>query len=134
MKEIMKIFGTSIEIGVILVLGVMILTSCSSSKLDKSASKKPIHQFSVKEGKRLFQKICFPCHGEDGKGNGIYWASAMDISPKDLTKFTPAESGRVFKTIKYGSEAQGKSNLCPPWNNNFSDEEIEYIVSYVETL
>ncbi|MEE8423896.1 MAG: cytochrome c, partial [Thermodesulfobacteriota bacterium] len=86
------------------------------------------------EGKRLFQHLCFPCHGESGKGNGIFWASAIDIAPADLTKFTPAESSRILKTIKYGSEAQGKSNLCPSWKNNISDEEIEYIVSYVDTL
>ncbi len=107
---------------------------CSSDKIDELASEKPIHQFSVKEGKRLFQRLCFPCHGESGKGDGIYWASAMDITPADLTKFTPAESSLIVKTIKYGSEAQGKSNLCPPWKNNISDEEIEYVVSYVETL
>jgi hypothetical protein len=58
----------------------------------------------------------------------------MDITPADLTKFTPAQSGLIFKTIKYGSAPQGKSNLCPPWKNNISDEEIEYIVTYVETL
>ncbi|MEF9476313.1 MAG: c-type cytochrome [Candidatus Mariimomonas ferrooxydans] len=130
----MKILSLRIKVSVILLVGAVFITGCSSAKLDEKASEKPIHQFSVKEGKRLFQRLCFPCHGESGKGNGIYWASAMDITPADLTKFSPAESSRIFKTIKYGSEAQGKSNLCPSWKNNISDEEIEYIVSYVETL
>ncbi len=130
----MKIYSLRIQFSVILLVWAGILTGCSSSEIDELASERPIHQFSVKEGKRLFLKLCFSCHGESGKGDGIYWASAIDISPADLTKFTPAESSRIFKTIKYGSEAQGKSNLCPPWKNNFSDEEIGYIVSYVETL
>ncbi len=130
----MKIFSLRIRISVILLVGAVILMGCSSGKTDELASEKPIHQFSIKEGKRLFQRLCFPCHGESGKGDGIYWASAMDITPTDLTKFTPVESSLIFKTIKYGSEAQGKSNLCPSWKNNISDEEIEYIVSYVETL
>jgi mono/diheme cytochrome c family protein len=129
-----KIFSLRIQISVILLVAAVILIGCSSTKTDEPASKKPIHQFSVKEGKRLFQKLCLPCHGETGKGDGIYWASAIDITPADLTKFLPAESGRIFQTIKYGSEAQGKSNLCPPWKNNISEEEIEYIVSYVLTL
>ncbi len=130
----MKIFSLRIQISVILLVWAGILTGCSSSEIDELASERPIHQFSIKEGKRLFQNLCLPCHGESGKGDGIYWASAIDITPADLTKFTPAESNRIFKTVKYGSEAQGKSNLCPPWKNNFSDEEIGYIVSYVETL
>ncbi len=130
----MKILSLTIKISVILLVGTVILMGCSSAKLDEKASEKPIHQFSVKEGKRLFQRLCFACHGESGKGDGIFWASAIDITPADLTKFTPAESNRIFKTIKYGSEAQGKSNLCPSWKNNISDEEIKYIVRYVETL
>ncbi len=130
----MKMFSLRMQISVILLVWAGILTGCSSSEINGLASERPIHQFSVKEGKRLFLKLCLSCHGESGKGDGIYWDSAIDISPADLTKFTPAESSRIFKTIKYGSEAQGKSNLCPPWKNNFSDEEIGYIVSYVETL
>ncbi len=130
----MKIFNLRIQISVILLVGTVILSGCSSSKTDELSSERPIHQFSIKEGKRLFQKLCLLCHGETGKGDGIYWASAIDITPADLTKFTAAQSSRIFKTIKYGSEAQGKSNLCPPWENNFSDEELDYIVSYVLTL
>ncbi len=130
----MKILSLRIKVSVILLAGAVFIMGCSSAKTDEKASERPIHQFSVKEGKRLFQHLCFPCHGESGKGNGIFWASAIAITPADLTKFTPAESSLIFKTIKYGSEAQGKSNLCPPWTNNISDEEIGYIVSYVETL
>jgi mono/diheme cytochrome c family protein len=130
----MKISSSRIQITVILLVWAVILTGCSSSEIDELSSERPIHQFSIKEGKRLFQNLCLPCHGEGGKGDGIYWASAIAITPADLTKFTPGESSRIFKTIKYGSEAQGKSNLCPSWRNNLSDEEIGYIVSYVETL
>ncbi len=130
----MKIFSLRIQIVVVLLAWAVIFTGCSSSETDELSSEGPIHQFSVKEGKRLFLNICAPCHGQGAKGDGIYWASATDLTPTDLTKFTPTESERIFKTIKYGSEAQGKSNLCPPWKNNLSDEEIGYIVSFVETL
>lgn len=130
----MKIFSLRTRKSIILLVWVMILIGCSSSQVEDMASEKPIHQFALKEGKRLFQYLCLPCHGESGKGDGIYWASAIDITPADLTKFLPAESRRIFKTIKYGSEDQGKSNLCPSWKNNYSDEEIDYIVSYVLTL
>ncbi len=130
----MKISSSRIEISLILLVWAVILIGCSSSKTEEPASERPIQQFSVKEGKRLFHHLCLPCHGEKGKGDGIYWASAIDIAPADLSKFTAADSSRIFKTVKYGSEAQGKSNLCPAWKNNISDEEIEYIVSYVETL
>ncbi len=130
----MKIFSSRIQIVVILLVCAVIFSGCSSSETDELSSETPIHQFSIKEGKRLFQKLCLPCHGESGKGDGIYWASALDLTPTDLTKFTPTESDRIFKTIKYGSEAQGKSNLCPQWKNNYSNEEMGYIVSFVETL
>ncbi|MAF33650.1 MAG: cytochrome c [Desulfobacterales bacterium] len=130
----MKIFNSKILIIVNLLVCTVIFSGCSSSETDELSSEEPIHQFAIKEGKRLFQKLCLPCHGESGKGDGIYWASALDLTPTDLTRFSPTESERIFKTIKYGSEAQGKSNLCPPWKNNHSDEEIGYIVDYILTL
>lgn len=130
----MKILSLRNHISVILIVGAVIITGCSSSNIDAPDAERPIHQFSLKEGKRLFVQLCLPCHGESGQGDGIYWASAIGITPADLTKFTPTESGRIFKTVKYGSEAQGKSNLCPPWENNLSDEDIDDIVSHVLTL
>ncbi len=115
----------------VLATGVM---GCSSPIGDDPASEKPTRQFAVKEGKRFFLHLCSPCHGETGSGDGIYWASALDIAPADLTKFTSAQSDTVFKTIKFGSEPQDRPKLCPPWKNNISDEEITHIVAYVETL
>ena len=122
------------QISVILLVLATSFIGCSSRKGDDQASHKPIHQFAVKEGRRLYLHLCSPCHGEAGRGDGIYWASALDIGPTDLTQFTSAQSSKVFETVKYGSGGQGKSKLCPPWKNNLSDEEIGYIVTYVETL
>ncbi|MDP2645361.1 MAG: cytochrome c [Desulfobacterales bacterium] len=130
----MKIFSLRMQMSVILLVWVISFIGCSSSEGDVPAVKKAIHQFAVKEGKRLFLHLCSPCHGESGTGDGIYWGSALNIAPADLTKLTAAQSSTIFKTVKYGSGAQNKSKLCPPWKNNISDEEIEYIVSYVETL
>ncbi len=130
----MKIFSLRIQVSVILLVCAVILIGCSSSKIEELPSERPIHQFAIKEGQQRYLNLCLPCHGENGKGDGIYWASALDITPADLTKFTPLESNRIFQTIKNGAESQGKSNLCPSWKNNISDEEINYIVSYVLTL
>ena len=130
----MKVSALRIQISIALIVWTVIFFGCSSNEIEEPASEKPIYQFSVKEGKRIFLNLCSPCHVESGEGDGIYWAIDMDKAPADLTEFTPAQSTLIFETIKYGSEAQGKSNLCPPWKNNISDEDIEHIVSYVETL
>jgi cytochrome c oxidase cbb3-type subunit 3 len=40
----------------------------------------------------------------------------------------------IFKTIKFGGEANKKSSLMPPWDGVLSDDEIRDLVKYLRKL
>jgi mono/diheme cytochrome c family protein len=44
------------------------------------------------EGKRIYQRYCAVCHGEDGTGNGPL-ATELRMPPADLTRLASANNG-----------------------------------------
>ena len=85
----------------------------------------------------IFKYYCAVCHGEKGKGDGIFYT--VDLTPKP-TNFTDAEymstisDEELFLAICQGTISLGKSNLSPPWCNMFSDITIRRLVDYIRKL
>lgn len=84
-----------------------------------------------------YKHYCAPCHGETGEGDGIYYSTDLSPMPRNLTDeghMSTRSETELFKWIKDGSAASGKSNLCPPWGSTLSEETIRNLVSYVRGL
>lgn len=77
----------------------------------------------VEEGKKLFASNCAACHANDGGGGtgpnltDVFWIHGGDANS-------------IYKTIKYGVREKGMI----PWKDNFNDNQILKIASYVNTL
>ena len=80
----------------------------------------------------IFRHYCAHCHGEDAKGGGRLWASDLSPEPPDLTVLNDKQY--VIAVIRNGSEAQGKSNLCPPWGRTISPANVERLAQYIFSL
>ena len=84
----------------------------------------------------LYKQYCASCHGPEGKGNGPA-AAALPMKPADHAN--PAVMGKIsdaelFKAIKEGGQAVGKSPAMPPWGGTLKDEQIRALVAYVRSL
>lgn len=82
---------------------------------------------------KLYNTYCVQCHGINRDGNGINSAS-MAVKPRDHTDSkgmgdTPDDV--LFKAIKGGGLAVGKSVLMPRWEDVISDDEIKELVAYL---
>ena len=69
------------------------------------------------KGREKYNQICASCHGPLGKGDGPA-AAALDPKPRDLSdaKYVSTISDeQIFKTVKEGGAAVGKSPLMPAW-------------------
>jgi len=96
----------------------------------------------IEAGKALFQTYCASCHGENGDGNGPA-AEQLILKPRDFAlaafKFdTDANWERgtdedLANVIKNGAAAYGGSTLMVPWNQ-FSDQEIKELISFIRSL
>ena len=85
------------------------------------------------KGREKYNQICASCHGPSGKGDGPA-AAALDPKPRDLSdaKYVSTISDeQIFKTVKEGGAAVGKSPLMPAWGGVLSDNDIWNVIAYL---
>jgi cytochrome c oxidase cbb3-type subunit 3 len=85
------------------------------------------------KGEAHYKTLCISCHGEKGDGNGPAGA-AMNPKPGNFTD--PANSERltpewVYKMVKNGGQANGKSPMMIAWSSALKDDQIRDVSAYV---
>ena len=86
------------------------------------------------QGRHLFLHYCATCHGDEGRGDGQN-ASNLDPEPRDLTASANSLNALLLrKVIAEGSASAGRSPLSPPWGRSLSQQEIDYLVAYCQSL
>lgn len=88
------------------------------------------------KGKVSYEKLCVPCHGTSGKGDGPA-AAQLPVKPRDHTDkkyMDRLTDPHLFEVIKNGGSAVQKSPLMPPFGVGLKDDQIWDVVAYVRTL
>ena len=84
---------------------------------------------SIQEGKRIFQSLCWTCHGQSGKGDG---PAGVSLNPKPASFSAEAvqlqSDGAIFWKISEGRGAMGA------YKNNLSTTQRWQLGNYVRTL
>jgi mono/diheme cytochrome c family protein len=113
----------------LLLLLIIVAFSCAGMVFDATA------QGNVDAGKQLYQQRCAPCHGPDGKAN-TPTAQALNPKPRDHTDgvyMNQLSDEQLFKVIKQGGTAVGKSPVMPP-QADLSDKQVQDIIAFVRSL
>jgi mono/diheme cytochrome c family protein len=113
--------------------GVALLTLIVFGTLGVAESA--AQQGAVESGKQLYQQRCAPCHGPDGKAN-TPTAQALNPKPRDHTDgsyMNALANDHLFKVIKQGGVAVGKSPIMPP-QADLSEQQIHDIMAFVRSL
>lgn len=87
-------------------------------------------------GAALYATYCATCHGPRGEGDG---PAAAGLDPKPARHSDAAYMGslsdeHLFRVIKEGGAAVGKSPLMPPWGGSLSDAQIHDLVAFTRSL
>ena len=86
------------------------------------------------QGRHLFLHYCATCHGDEGRGDGQN-ASNLNPPPPDLTASAISRDAALLrKVIAEGSAAAGRSPLSPPWGRSLSQQEVDYLIAYCQSL
>lgn len=83
-------------------------------------------------GKKLFETTCVPCHGIEGKGNGPA-SKGLNPPPRNFTDkslMSKMDDEHIFKTIRGGGAAVGKSPVMPA-QPQFTDQQLKDLIAYV---
>jgi len=130
-------------------LGVLFFPSCSSEptaqhdeQLNKSPSafKDSMEKVDVnlvtEKTRKVYQRYCAQCHGEEGHGDGVN-ATYLVVPPRDHTKADYIETRsdqQLFDAIKFGGLAVGRAPCMPAWGHTFEDKMVHSLVSYIREL
>lgn len=111
---------------------VLILTLAIGSASIATASAQEAPPKAVKN----YTTYCVQCHGTNRDGNGVN-SRDMAVKPRDHTDSkamgdTPDDV--LFKAIKGGGLAVGKSVLMPKWDGVLTEEDIKEMVSYLRII
>lgn len=88
----------------------------------------------IEAGKTTYQNLCLSCHGESGGGDGPV-GKYLTPKPADLgEEVSEHDDEYLFKVVKEGGAAVGKSQSMPAWGGQLSDEDIKNVISYIKTF
>ncbi|MFY0654354.1 MAG: cytochrome c [Cyclobacteriaceae bacterium] len=88
-----------------------------------------INENVIKEGKKMFTKMCAICHGAKGKGDGVAGA-ALNPKPTNLTtaKVQDQKDGELFWKI-----TEGRSPMAS-YKTILTEDQRWQLVSYMRTF
>ena len=117
---------------------VLLLVKASEANVVAAESKedKIPTGYDQKTTAALFAVNCARCHGIKGDGNGPD-SPHLGVKMPDFTSPLYAyntSTDDIQKVIELGGLPMGMSPLMPPWQGFLKPYEIEYLVTYIESL
>ncbi len=91
---------------------------------------------AVARGAAHYKIFCATCHGEEGCSAGP-GAAGLDPQPAehcDGNYMNPLSDDHLFKVIKEGGPAVGKSPLMAPWGGTLTDDQIRDVIAFVRSI
>lgn len=87
-------------------------------------------------GQKLYAANCSSCHGATGASDGPLGATLVPkpAQHNDGSYMNGLSNDYVFKVIKEGGAAVGKSGMMAPWGTSLSDDKIWGLVEFVRSL
>ncbi|MDP6515485.1 MAG: cytochrome c [Alphaproteobacteria bacterium] len=128
----MKAINCTLFLGMLLGAGMLAMTQANGSQESDPTSAEAWSAGNT-SGAGNFFSYCMPCHGAEGKGDGML-AESLDVKPRNLSDaklMSSKPDKHLFKVIKEGGSAVGLTENMTPFMNQLSDEEIGNIIGYI---
>lgn len=115
----------------------MFIVLCTMASAVALADSKFVLKGNAQKGSETFKTMCSACHGDSGKGDGPA-AAALTPKPADFTD--PKRAGEatdefIYKMVKEGGAANGKSPLMVAWGPVLNDDQkVRDVAAYVRSL
>lgn len=87
------------------------------------------NDIASQKGKQLYSKLCWTCHGNDGKGDGPA-ASNLNPKPKNFSaeEVQKQSDGELFWKLSNGK------GMMVPYKHSLNEEKRWQLVNYIRTL
>ncbi|MCZ6874956.1 MAG: cytochrome c [bacterium] len=92
---------------------------------------------SIRNGERIYQRLCFHCHGRAGKGDGNPYMESIGHKPadhSDLAKMQKLSDWEFFLALRDGVKDKRGWFTMPPWQSVLTPQEMWDVITYVRRL
>lgn len=92
---------------------------------------------SIVNGERIYQRLCYHCHGRQGKGDNNAYMASIGHQPADhsdieaMQKLSDAE---FFVALRDGVKDERGWLTMPPWESVLTSREMWDVIAYVRHL
>jgi mono/diheme cytochrome c family protein len=92
---------------------------------------------SILNGERIYQRLCYNCHGRQGKGDNNAYMANIGHQPADHTDARAMQQlndWEFFVALRDGVKDKRGWLTMPPWESVLSAAEMWDVIAYVRRL
>lgn len=92
---------------------------------------------SILNGERIYQRLCYHCHGRQGRGDNNDYMASIGHKPadhSDLAAMQKLSDREFFIALRDGVKDERGWLTMPPWESVLSSREMWDVIAYVRHL
>lgn len=92
---------------------------------------------SILNGERIYQRLCYHCHGRQGKGDNNDYMASIGHKPadhSDLAAMQKLSDDEFFAALRDGVKDDRGWLTMPPWESVLTSREMRDVIVYVRHL
>ena len=92
---------------------------------------------SILNGERIYQRLCYNCHGRQGKGDANPYMESVGHKPadhSDVAKMQKLSDWEFFLALRDGVKDKRGWLTMPPWESVLTPAEMWDVIAYVRRL
>jgi mono/diheme cytochrome c family protein len=94
-------------------------------------------RYAIGNGERIYQRLCYYCHGRQGKGDNNAYMESIGHKPADhtdLAKMQKLSDWEFFLALRDGVKDERGWFTMPPWASVLTPAEMWDVILYVRHL
>jgi mono/diheme cytochrome c family protein len=95
------------------------------------------HRYAILRGERIYQRLCYHCHGRQGLGDNNPYMTSIGHAPadhSDLRNMQQLSDAEFLAAIRDGVKDDRGWLTMPPWSSVLTEREMREVIAYVRRL
>ncbi len=92
---------------------------------------------AILSGERIYQRLCYHCHGRQGRGDNNDYMASIGHKPadhSDLAAMQKLSDAEFFAALRDGGKDERGWLTMPPWASVLTSQEMWDVIAYVRHL
>ena len=92
---------------------------------------------AIRNGEQIYQRLCYNCHGRQGKGDNNAYMESIGHKPADHTDLAAMQKlsdQEFFVALRDGVKDERGWLTMPPWQSVLTPQDMWDVITYVRHL